>query len=170
VLRGDGCVATAAGYVHATGWSPMPVVHHVFGLNLTTTEHPRSGGFYLARRQMSGLAPLDIRHSVRVSSEPESAARDERQYALMRDRVAALRSGELYMGKGISDLEGLLHALDQAPEDWKDRFVEEWSVLEIAYAVALDRQQPIPTSASDHEVREALDAFDGLIDEQSPRP
>ena len=60
-------------------------------------------------------------------------------------------------------------AFDHAPEDWKDRFVEE-SVLEIAYALALDREQRIPTSATDYQVREALDALDGLIDEQSPRP
>ena len=44
----------------------------------------------------------------------------------------------------------------------EDSFIEEWSVLEIAYAVALDRQQPPPT-AGDHDIAAALDALEALI-------
>jgi hypothetical protein len=51
----------------------------------------------------------------------------------------------------------LVHALEATPQEWTD-FIEEWSVLEIAYAVALDGRQPLPT-AGDHDIAAALDAL-----------
>jgi hypothetical protein len=63
--------------------------------------------------------------------------REQRQYALMRQRIDSFRDGQLPIGPIIADLEGLVDALDETPKEWKDSFVEEWSVLEIAYAVAL---------------------------------
>jgi hypothetical protein len=94
--------------------------------------------------------------------------REARQLALMRDRIASFRAGTSSIGLTIADLEGLVNALTLTPEAWRDRFMEEWSVLEIAYAVALDRRTPLPTATSDREVREALDALDGLLDEWEP--
>ncbi|HEY5249514.1 MAG TPA: hypothetical protein VIJ15_13810 [Dermatophilaceae bacterium] len=70
----------------------------------------------------------------------EADEREQRQYPL-NERVSGLRTGALYVGVVIADLEGLLAALEHAPEDWEQRFREEWSVLEIAYAVALARQE-----------------------------
>lgn len=35
---------------------------------------------------------------------------------------------------------------EHAREDWEQRVREEWSGLKIGYAVALDRQEPIPTA------------------------
>lgn len=99
----------------------------------------------------------------------EDQEREARQLSLMRERIASFRGGSLSIGPTIADLEGLVNALTLTPEEWRDRFIEEWSVLEIAYAVALDRQSPIPSASTDHEVREALDALDALIDEQLPR-
>ena len=52
----------------------------------------------------------------------------------------------------------LVHALEATPEDWTASLIEEWSVLEIAYAVALSRQEPLPT-AGDHDIAAALDAL-----------
>jgi hypothetical protein len=66
----------------------------------------------------------------------------------MRERVSGLRGGALHLGTGTADLEALLSVTRQPP-DWKDRFIYAWSVLEIAYAVALDRLQPIPTALTD---------------------
>ena len=94
--------------------------------------------------------------------------REERQLALMRDRIASFRAGTSSIGPTIADLEGLVNALTITPESWRDQFVEEWSVLEIAYAVALHRGTPLPTASSDYQVREALDALDGLLDEREP--
>ncbi|MFZ0161823.1 MAG: hypothetical protein WAL50_22565 [Kineosporiaceae bacterium] len=90
--------------------------------------------------------------------------REQRQLALMRERVSGLRGGALHLGTGIADLEALLSVTTQPP-DWKDRFIYAWSVLEIAYAVALDRRQPIPTALTDPDIADALNDLDALIDE-----
>jgi hypothetical protein len=99
----------------------------------------------------------------------EDAEREKRQLVLMRERVATFRSGASSLGQTIADLEGLVNALSLAPEDWRDRVIEQWSVLEIAYAVALDRQTPLPTAATDYGIREALDSLDRLVDERDPK-
>lgn len=84
----------------------------------------------------------------------------------MQQRIDGFRDGRLSIGPVIGDLEGLVSALDETPQEWKDSFIEEWSVLEIAYAVALDRQQPLPT-AGDHDIAAALDALEVLIAERT---
>ncbi len=91
----------------------------------------------------------------------EASDRELRQYALMKETIDGFRRGRS-IGPVISDLEGLVHALGATPQEWTDSFIEEWSALEIAYAVALDRQQPLPT-AGDHDIAAALDALDALI-------
>ena len=88
--------------------------------------------------------------------------REQRQYALMRQRLEAFREGGLAIGPVIADLEGLVYALEETPQEWKDQFMEEWAVLEIAYAVALDRVAPLP-DAHDHDVASALDAMEALL-------
>jgi hypothetical protein len=95
--------------------------------------------------------------------------REQRQFSLMREGVAKFRAAEVPIGRLIADLEGLLGALQETPESWRDRFTEEWSVLEIAYAVALDRRTPIPTAASG-EIAEALGNMDRLLDEVQGQP
>jgi len=51
---------------------------------------------------------------------------------------------------------------DNAPDHWRDAFTEEWSVLEIAYAVALDGLESLPT-AIDHDIVEALARLEQLV-------
>ena len=80
----------------------------------------------------------------------------------MWQRLEAFREGRLAIGPVIADLEGLVYALEETPQDWKDQFMEEWAVLEIAYAVALDRRTPLP-DAQDHDVASALDAMEALL-------
>jgi len=92
--------------------------------------------------------------------------REQRQLALMQQRLDGFRDSELSIGPVIADLEGLVNALEETPQEWKDSFVEEWSVLEVAYAVALDRKQPLPT-ARDNDIAAALGALDALIAEHT---
>lgn len=88
--------------------------------------------------------------------------RELRQLRLMEDRLRAFARGELAIGPTIADLEGLLWALQQTPEAWRDQFREEWGELEIAYAVALDRGLPVP-DATDPTIRGSVDAMIVLI-------
>jgi len=92
--------------------------------------------------------------------------REQRQYALMQQRIQGFRDGRLSISTVIADLEGLVSELDEAPQEWKDSFIAEWGVLEIAYAVALDREQPLPT-AGDDGIAAALDALELLIAERT---
>jgi hypothetical protein len=80
----------------------------------------------------------------------------------MLDRLARFRSGELGIGQVIGDLEALLCELNSVDDAWVTRFREAWSDLEIPYAVALDRLDPIPTIA-DPTVAEGVDAIERLV-------
>lgn len=59
-------------------------------------------------------------------------------------------------------MEALLWELQRTPEEWKDRFREEWGELEIAYAVALDRGEPVP-DASEPSIRHAVEAMKQFV-------
>jgi hypothetical protein len=88
--------------------------------------------------------PREIGHSACVASDPEQLARELRQISLMKQRVDEFRRGDLYLGRLIADLEGLLAACELADEQWIDDFQSAWGGLEISYAVALDRSTPVP--------------------------
>lgn len=80
----------------------------------------------------------------------------------MARRVREFRAGEIGLGRVIADLEGLLGALEAVPAEWEDQFREEWSVLEVEYAVALDRLSALP-SATAPDIAAALDEMERLL-------
>jgi hypothetical protein len=110
------------------------------------------------RRRASG-------HSACVLDDNEIRQRERRQLALMIDRLDRFRSGELSIGPVITDLEALLEELQLVDDAWRDDFREAWADLEIPYAVALDRQTPIPT-ATDATVGEGIASLDRLVHER----
>lgn len=97
-----------------------------------------------------------------VGTEGETEQREQRQLALMIDRLDRFRSGQLSIGSVINDLEALLDELQLVDDAWRREFIENWSDLEIPYAVALDRAKPIPT-ADDEPVRQALVRLRDLV-------
>lgn len=80
----------------------------------------------------------------------------------MLDRLDRFKAGDVGIGPVINDLEGLLSELELADEPWRQEFIEAWSDLEIPYAVALDRLEPIPT-AKDETVGAGVDALHDLF-------
>ena len=92
--------------------------------------------------------------------------REQRQLALMQQRIDGFRAGRLSIGRVIADLEGLVSALEETTREWKHSFIEQWGVLETAYAVALDRQERLP-DAGDSDIAAALDGLDALIAERA---
>jgi len=94
----------------------------------------------------------------------DDSARERRQLELMLDRLARFRSGELVIGSVINDLEALHYELHMVGDAWISSFREAWSDLEIPYAVALDRLEPIPTIA-DPTVAEGVDEMERLVTE-----
>jgi hypothetical protein len=95
----------------------------------------------------------------------EQEEREERQLALMIDRLDRFSSGQLSIGPVINDLEALVYELELVDDGWRREFIESWSGLEIPYAVALDRAEPVPT-ADDDTVREALVRLRELVTER----
>ncbi len=102
-----------------------------------------------------------LRQAVGMGAEPE---RERRQLDLMGDRLARFRRGGLSIGPVINDLEALLHELESVDEAWIGRFVDAWSDLEIPYAVALDRLDPIPT-IDDSTVADGVGELERLVGE-----
>ena len=94
----------------------------------------------------------------------EDAERDVRQFDLMLDRLNQFRCGELTIGPLINDLKAVHYELQSVDEDWRDRFRDAWSSLEIPYAVALDRGERIPT-ITDATVAEGVAEIERLVTE-----
>lgn len=92
----------------------------------------------------------------------EDDEREQRQFRLMEDRLVRFQAGELNLGQTIADLRGLLAALEQTPDAWKAQFTQEWGELEVAYAVALNNEAPIPT-ASDPVLEQATHKMIELV-------
>jgi hypothetical protein len=58
---------------------------------------------------------------------------DQRQYRLMLEMLTAFEQGTIdlhTLGPLIDNLEGLLNVLQSAGPSWKDRFLQDWGVLE----------------------------------------
>ena len=79
-----------------------------------------------------------------MNDDDEAVDRERRQLLLMLDRLRRFEAGSLFIAKMISDLEGLLEA------------------LEIPYAVSLDRLEPIP-DATDPQIRTAVERMLDLV-------
>jgi len=47
------------------------------------------------------------------------------------------------LGKLGSDLESLMDSIEAVDEQWKQRFINEWAVIEEIYAIALDEQRSV---------------------------
>ncbi len=97
-----------------------------------------------------------------METADERVERELRQLRLMLDRLDRFSRGELGIGPVINDLETLLYQLELVDQEWRGDFVEGWSDLEIPYAVALDRMEPIPT-ARDTTVAEGVEVLYRLV-------
>ena len=75
----------------------------------------------------------------------DEGERERRQLDLMSDRLACFRAGELGIDHVINDLEALRCELHSVDDSWVDQFVGALGDLEVPYAGALNRLQPIPT-------------------------
>lgn len=66
---------------------------------------------------------------------------DQRQYGLMLRSLDDFASGRMRLDTLISNLEGLLNAVGDVGDDWKQSFLHFWGQLEDERAVALFRNQ-----------------------------
>lgn len=90
--------------------------------------------------------------------------RELRQYRLMEDRLRGFLDGSVRIDKAISDLEGLLYALEETPEAWRRSFQEAWGTLEVFYALALEAEDPELPDASVPDLRHAAERMLAMVD------
>ena len=70
--------------------------------------------------------------------------REQLQYRLMEDRLSRFCNGEIDLGRTFLDLRALRMALGEPTDAWWRLLTDEWSDLELAYAVALRNGGPVP--------------------------
>lgn len=92
--------------------------------------------------------------------------REERQLALVDERLEAYRRRELSLPRLVDDLDARWNELRESSDPWRNRFREHWWTLEQVNAVALDRGwfDDLPDECQ-VLVDEAVDALDLLTDE-----
>ena len=78
------------------------------------------------------------------------------------DRIAKFRSGDLFLGTLIANLEALLGTMERASDQWIDDFRSAWGDLEISYAIALDQLTPI-SDVHDPGISDALFDLSALV-------
>ncbi len=91
---------------------------------------------------------------------------NERQLRVMRDLLQQWDSGKTNIANLITNLEALLEALESVDEDWKRAFRRQWGVLEIEYAVTLDRGQTSLSSDGIERISRAVEEMRCLLAEQ----
>jgi len=92
-----------------------------------------------------------------------------RQLSLMAKRLEQFQDRAIPISRAISDLEGLLWALEEfVPQQWFNNFQEQWGELEISYAVAVTRPTAMP-DATDPELRDATNEMLRLVRERQAR-
>jgi hypothetical protein len=69
-----------------------------------------------------------------------------RQYQLMADCLKRYSDGASDLPSLIATLKALTNALEKPDPVWSAEFLNQWGALEIAWAVALDRQEREVTS------------------------
>jgi hypothetical protein len=116
---------------------------------MQSVSYRRIGGYLLLQSdELLGMAKSD---------------RELRQYRRMDDRLRGFLDGSVRIDKAISDLEGLLYALEETPEEWRRSFQEEWGTHEVFYALALEAEDPTLPDASVPELRQAAERMLAMV-------
>ncbi|MBV9470592.1 MAG: hypothetical protein JOZ57_15240 [Abitibacteriaceae bacterium] len=87
---------------------------------------------------------------------------DLRQYQRMADCLNRFRKGDLSLGNLIGDLEALLDVLGTSDENWKTAVKDQWRIMEINYAVALDRNSKL-SPEDETQVQDAVEHIEQLL-------
>ncbi len=90
---------------------------------------------------------------------------DLRQLRLIRDLLQGYEAGKVTLSSLLAGLEALLDALESANEEWMEAFRRQWSILEIDYAVSLDRNQPTLSRDGLARISNAIENMRGLLSE-----
>jgi hypothetical protein len=88
---------------------------------------------------------------------------DDRQIALMRERLSLYERGEMRLATLVGDLDFLIGSLESVDDSVRESLRREWSILEEVSAVALDRGIMKLDSESELLVARAVRALRKLV-------
>lgn len=83
----------------------------------------------------------------------------------MRRQLDAYLMGQVDLDGLITSLEVLQGVLEAVPEDWRDRFRDQWAVLEQVYSVAVVRGEPVQSRENEALIAPALAEMRELLDD-----
>ena len=90
---------------------------------------------------------------------------DQRQLKLMALKILEYKQGLISLKVLIDDLRSLLGCLKSISIEWRERFYNEWFVLEEIYAVTLYRQESLSNYVG--EIQEVIKKLKYQIQELS---
>ena len=91
---------------------------------------------------------------------------DQRQYRLMLDRLEAFSRNGIGIDTLIADLQGLLNALKEPGDSWKQDFLQWWGQIEDARAYARYREAKTLDKQETEYVVEAAVRLEQVIREK----
>lgn len=86
-----------------------------------------------------------------------------RQLILMRDRIECYENKVINLLILVQDLGGLLNALENFDENWKNEFQSNWINLDVLYAIALYRNIKPEDLDTENEITKTLTVLKELI-------
>jgi hypothetical protein len=93
----------------------------------------------------------------------EKNAFDVRQLKLMLEKIREFQAHQISIGSLINDLEALLDCIKHLPKEWLSQMWGQWEILEINYAVVLDKEQHELTQEQAKDVIAAISKIKDLV-------
>ncbi len=88
---------------------------------------------------------------------------DMRQYNIMLNIIEEYKENKKSLKQLIDNLDGLLNALENAEQKWKDEFHNEWWNLEQVYAVNNYRGKGFYSEEESKIINESIDNLQEII-------
>ena len=96
----------------------------------------------------------------------DSQIYNRRQYTRMLEAISEYEKGRLNLKSLIADLEGLVGALRDVPDEWTNRFRQTWGILDDVYADLVYRELKYPDDLSAELIADALHDLKKQIEQQ----
>lgn len=91
---------------------------------------------------------------------------DLRQLTMMQGLIQDYEADKISVKKLINDLEALLNVVENIEDEWKQRFLKEWGILEDLYADQLYEKLDEMPESDKLEIELAVENIKKLINEK----
>jgi len=88
---------------------------------------------------------------------------DIRQYERMLSCIERFKKGALEINNFISDLEALINCIQEPDHSWKEKFNQEWAVLEDTYSYVLSDDRTIFSNDELDLISRSVENLEALI-------